>query len=168
MSYVAHWFQGERLLHIIHRYQSVASAKDTNSYNISEADSVSQHTVSLALLCMYQRSRWPKYVPVIASSTCNGPMNIVIGMGENCMVWWMSYSCPSHRGARANTRISIRNPGYHMHSCSEISLWTLYYHGFMVHFKTHNPFRTISDVCVLPERRYRPRTSVHDNYVSRS
>lgn len=57
---------GRRLFSIISRDQTVAIAKITNGFNISDSDSASKHTVSRELLHMGLYSRWSKHVPVPA------------------------------------------------------------------------------------------------------
>lgn len=55
--------------------------------------------------------------------------------------------------------IFIGNPGSQMHIWLETSLWWPYYHVrnfFTENISIHNPQRTIPDICVLPEHRYRP------------
>lgn len=54
----------------------------------------------------------------------------------------------------AITPISKGNSDSQMHSWSETSLWWLHYSlgdDFMEHIRAPNPYRTILDVCALPE-----------------
>lgn len=148
----------------VRRDQKAATAAIINNYNIGDPDSVSQRTHGVpCIIAMDLHSRRPKDIPAL---TARHRQPLAMGlrtlsldhkrMEKNCMIRRITFSCSSHQWARANTTISNRKSGSRMHSWSEISLWRLYYlvgDVFKVCIRTHNPHRTIPDVCTLPERR---------------
>lgn len=79
------------------------------------------------------------------------------------------FSGPSHQCMPTNTPISNGNPGSWMHNLLETSRWRWYYgvgNVFMEHVRTHNPYKTIPDVCEMHEHCCISGALIHDNSIS--